>query len=386
METIDFFVALVSSFLLFCAFIVVKIFRNWKTKPTYTPSERDSGTEALDYNKLGNKAHQYERLNENNESEKIETALTDDQTEPKGQANFAIVVLTASQLTPIDDTATSEKMVLESYSTDDWTMQHKATTTIRRLLLFNEVKNDPNDPGFVYNNFDLILSLLTNGVGSLRSAVSKNALYAVDELFQHLAGLENGRFVLLNASDRTIQAAIDILVLKAVSEKRFIASTGIAAICTMLSSIPSVTVLLPLMRHSKSKNIKVCTLVAQHGYICLEKVLRGPEKNWIVENLDISSKLVLGFADLEISRSVDAIKRAQDGLCLLYSLLRREMLEKILSTSMNQAQAARVLKIVTHDGSQRVTAPKSNMKNLIAERRREMMVSRCSNVQDSVVL
>jgi len=289
-----------------------------------------------------------------------------------------VVVLMHEELTALEDTDASLELIRSGVGSEDWAAQYEATTAIRRLVQFHPQLARSS----IYAQLEPVLGLLKTGVESLRSAQNRNALYAIGELFRNLPDKD----IIAEASSPIgIDGVVDAVVLKSVNDKRFIASAGEAVIQQMVESAPCPALLLSLLRHASSKNPKVCTVIARHGCKCLRGIVDAAATEEHKSALSCGDEteaqaLISGFAELELSRSVDAKKPAQAALRLLFRTLKPEPFEAALKTALNPTSVAHVLEIVRKPAVKKGPAkPSRSLREIMAEKRREMARSTSSS-------
>lgn len=291
---------------------------------------------------------------------------------PSGDIYVADVV-EPEDLTKIDgeDEASRECERLDKLlDSEEWSEQHDAATLLRRLVTFHPEETK----SYIEPNLKKVLLFLKQSVESLRSAQSRNALYAIQACFHNL----EQRLIL---DQDTMQAVVDAVIIKSVNDKRFIASAGEAVLDEMVAAAASIAVLKSLLFHSTSKSAKVCTVVSKYATICLRNLAKTRKAKLVAKEIDSSNDvfaddelaktLVTSFADLESSRSVDAKKPAQESLRILHAVLRKERFEELAKESLSSADASQVLSIV-QKATQR-DSKKPSIKEMMAAKRREMM-------------
>jgi hypothetical protein len=312
-------------------------------------------------------------------------------------ADAGVQVLTTPELVALQDadrtaTALSARVraTLESGAAegDDWLERYETTTWLRQLVHLHPAVAAQ----VVYGGdaFFLVLSFLARGVESLRSAQSRNALFAVGEVFNRLpaerrdlsgeaaaaAESASSAAATLGAPDAVqagpvLAALVDSVVLKSANDKRFIASAGEAVLQSMVDSAPCLPLLLAILRHSSSKSSKVCSIASKYGSLCLRGLLARapPPMPPPLEDTTLTA-LVAAFAELEESRSVDAKKPAQESLRALQVSTGAERFGAAVQSSLNTSSAQNVLAIVSKSSSKE--AKPLSLKEMVAEKRREM--------------
>lgn len=333
----------------------------------------------------------------------------------------AVTVISSAELVALGSPADVETQcarVVSSLSTDDWVEQHEATTMMRRLVKHHRAEVDA---ALLGPQLRPALEFLRGGVQSLRSAQTRNALLAVQELFQDMGHSKAELLAGKSSSTSMLQEVADAVILKSVNEKRFIANAGEGAMQHMVASAPCLPVLHALLAHSASKNPKVCAVVAKHAAACLRGLLkRNPacvtgaasasaatpasatsssSSSSSADAADTgvaarasraqSSKtvvaLVKGFSQLERSRSVDAKKAALGSLRVLAKTMGPERFAETVHEALSPAEAAEALAAVAK-ASAKDGAKKPQLKALMAAKRRAMMSNQDTNKSATGIL
>ncbi|GBG24383.1 Hypothetical Protein FCC1311_006012 [Hondaea fermentalgiana] len=299
--------------------------------------------------------------------------------ENEGENTYTAEVPEPQDLTALESDAEAAEQgarLISLIESADWIDQHEATTLLRRLVTFHPRETDT----FIVPRLEQVLFFLKQGVESLRSAQSRNALYAIEACFRSL----KLRLVL---DKDTMQAVIDPVIKKSVNDKRFIAAAGESVLDEMVASAATTSVLQGLLAHSSSRSAKVCTVVSKYATRCLRNLVNAQkaqvsgtssvvvngsstsQKNPL-DSAELAQALVSSFAELESSRSVDAKKPAQASLRILYETLRKTRFEETAKAALSAADAARVLGIVQRPVQRNTKKP--SLKELMALKRREM--------------
>mmetsp|Transcript_13161 Transcript_13161/g.24396 ORF Transcript_13161/g.24396 Transcript_13161/m.24396 type:complete len:515 (-) Transcript_13161:62-1606(-) len=289
----------------------------------------------------------------------------------------SVVVHLVEELEPLEDPKAAATQMLEFAKSAEWLEQYEAVTLTRRLVNCHA----DTASGSVYDNMETILELLRSSVESLRSAQSRNALFAISEVFEHLPSPD----VLIEGAGASLNGMVDAVVLKAVNDKKFIASAGETVLQRMTETTPCIPVLLALLSHAKSKSIKVCTVISRSAARCLRGILSDSNskdkipseetlkhfKNMLLKE-DRAKEIVGAFAELELSRSVDAKKPAQDSLRKLNKILSAQEFEKVLKEVTTPSNTAHILTLVNKPAL-KAKAKAPSLRDIMAEKRRAMM-------------
>ena len=196
-----------------------------------------------------------ENLPSNNASSKGKVLKSESDIEATDKNHGNVILLQRNQLLKFDDPEmeiSNLKRFLGS-SNQSWTDQYDAVDSIRRLAL--------HDSDLLAPSFSTVIPFLQEGVSSLRSAMCRNSLFAMAELYESLSTSHTD--TLLHGLENTV----DVLLTKSVNEKKFIATAGISAIEKLAESLSSKVLLLTLLGHHDSKNPK-----ASGAFFCKHSV------------------------------------------------------------------------------------------------------------------
>jgi len=272
------------------------------------------------------------------------------------------VCLKPEELVPLEDQVLIQELAkLETYlGCTEWLEQHVGTTVIRKLLKFHPKESKEA----LIPQVSRVLQFLKTGIESLRSTQSRNAIYAMAQLFETLE-----TDIPLDIPEN--QQAIDAVLLKSVCDKQFLASASEEALEQIAAAAPSMPMLVALLLHSGSKNAKICAVVSKFSRYCLRGIINKASGSAMIA-LDKRESLVTvvqGFADLESSRSVDAKKSAQDALRLLNATLTSESFKKIAQEALAPPVAKHIIATVQKGHKKESSRP--SLKDVMAAKRRE---------------
>jgi hypothetical protein len=159
--------------------------------------------------------------------------------------------------------------------------------------------NDGSALGGCITSLDEVVRFITRVSLSLRSALSRHAVVAAGEL-------ASASMVLLNSLS-SIDGLVHSLLLRAVSDKKFIRSEAEVALRTIASISPSShTLLFSFLRHSNSKSRPLSVACAKLAHSTLQNM---PLQDILTLNLSLTATMIACFVT---SKSSDARAAASD--------------------------------------------------------------------------
>ena len=278
--------------------------------------------------------------------------IPDQQEEEKENAAAIekVVVLETAEIIPAENPTLECGSIQANIDHPNWLVQYETIDSIRRLVVHNFESLKPA--------LEIVLPFLRKGAESLRSAQSRNALLALQELFK-FAGAGNVS-VLLCGIDKTV----DVILIKSVSDKRFIAVAGVNALHQIGNSVPSIQLLSALLKHADSKSIKVLTQVGIAAAICV----RGMDVKADIPEAKLGH-IIKSVMLLESGRSVEARKHAQEVLRELNRGVGGSTFAAVASKSLSSSDCERAKKLVTKPRKP-AAEKKPSLKELMMHRRR----------------
>mmetsp|Transcript_21087 Transcript_21087/g.26922 ORF Transcript_21087/g.26922 Transcript_21087/m.26922 type:complete len:418 (+) Transcript_21087:156-1409(+) len=287
------------------------------------------------------------------------TQKKEQESEETEEESTKVVILTKAQIAQSDN-PTEECKKLElclNSGTKSWIEQYEAVDSIRRLAIHHKDILAPHLPK--------IVPFLQNGVGSLRSAMCRNTLFAVAEVYHHLANRH------ASALRVGIDKTIEVVLAKSINDKRFIATAGIAAAEEIASSVASFKTLFSFLSHSNSKSAKMLTQTAKCSVICLKHM--DPNAEIKESRLD---DVIKAAANLESGRSVDARKPAQEILRIIFKSTDEDSFRIAMNKVLAPAECAHVNKLVKQGNSKTKTSSisrKASIRELMMQKRQEAL-------------
>ncbi len=300
-------------------------------------------------------------LNEKSSQAAAVTATTKENSENKGDDRTEIIVLNKDELTVVEDVANVTVEIVRLMKSEDWLDNFDATTLVRRVVVLH---SDVAVYSFGSILGDILL-LLKNGVNSLRSAQSRNSLFAIREMFQ------------LYPEKRELavepQGLVDAVLLKSINDKRFIASAGNAVLGHMVKNAPFFSILGALLSQASSKSPKLCAVIAKHSECCLRAILSNDEAQLLKAHAgQVAEDTIKGFANLALSRSVDAKKIALSALQRLRNHVGKDRFQACLEAMLSPTDAAKLTEELGKSATKRGPTKKLSIKEMMAKKRLEM--------------
>ncbi|ETV97035.1 hypothetical protein, variant [Aphanomyces invadans] len=160
----------------------------------------------------------------------------------RGCDDKAVVVLTTSELQPLENVADEVAAMRRALQNHDWVVQYGAIETLRRAIVHH------TEATLASIDQD-VLRRLQDATLNLRSAMSKNALAALAECFEfapdELAALD-------------VAPVVESILNRAACEKKFLRDAADCALVKLATCVPTHRVLAALASVASSKNNKLC--------------------------------------------------------------------------------------------------------------------------------
>jgi hypothetical protein len=183
----------------------------------------------------------------------------------------------------------------------DWKEIDKSIWWIRCLACFDSVLLSQRPPPGIFG-------FLRCHANSLRSAIAKGALSAFEELFSHCSGMLRET---VDLEDLDLVNLLSLLVLKSVSEKKFIAD-GAKKALDALSRVSksgdlSNTIILALVDIARAtKNPRMTAVACGAALLCMESMNEGDRRAFLK-----TEEIVAGTLEIESGKSTEARPFAQ---------------------------------------------------------------------------
>lgn len=161
------------------------------------------------------------------------------------------VVLESRQIAASDDAAAESARMQKGLAADDWAQQYDAIDSARRLAIHHTAVLAPL--------LAETMPKLHVAAGSLRSAMSRNALCAIADVFEHMAAI---------FPDDCVPATIGVLLRRAAHKNKFICKAATAALEQLVVNASSGTALLALTSYARDKAPVVVCSSAVYAQMC----------------------------------------------------------------------------------------------------------------------
>ena len=224
---------------------------------------------------------------------------------------------------------------------EDWTVTNQTIIVIRSLAQFHSRLLTSYPPKG-------LLPFLLRHSNSLRSGISRNALFGFEDVFLNCSDLE-----CLN--DETVMTrVVSLLALKCSNDKKFLAEAanrGLEALIKIQRLIkPNFELLLDCAK--TTKNTKMTVIATEFACNCLMTLT--DEKLSLISDIDIEKtfKIVL---DLEAGKSVGARTFAQRIIQTLNKVFVNEMRYQLVLQQLSSLQQSRLKDILNLENKQRKT-------------------------------
>lgn len=264
-----------------------------------------------------------------------------------------VVVLQETEIAKSDDPRAEMKKVLSCLQSSDWLTQYENVDSLRRLCIHHYSVLVPKIP--------LVLPFLQNSVESLRSAQSRNALFAVSELYK-FSKLGQRSALLVNI-DRTV----DVVLTKSVNDKRFLAIAGSKALANIAKAVPCYSLFASFLRHSGNKSAKRLSQVANGAKLCLDGMKAGGD----IKETKLE-KVIKAIVQLETGRSTEARKPAQAMMVTLYNSHDKTSFRLAMKKVLSSNDYERVVRLIEKNKNKQNGKPrKASLKELMMQRRQQ---------------
>jgi hypothetical protein len=278
---------------------------------------------------------------------------------------LAVTVLATSELEPFTNPAEELTNTLAGAVSDDWLPQFRAAESTRRLCVFHSEL-------LTIDSLSVLLPFLEREAGSLRSAQARNALLAFQDFFR--AGIPT-----TVGSIEHMNGIVCALVLKAVNEKRFIATAAAGALDELVKAHPKPIVLSALLTYHVSKSPRVCAQASLSAIRCAQNM----SKESLAEcTRSHDGQALVSTASLENGRSVEARKPAQALLRRMKDALGEIEFTKLCTNALEQMDCARVMKIVMAPKKKKATQRGKSIRELMIEKNRKKAANEIANEED----
>jgi len=161
------------------------------------------------------------------------------------------IVLESRELGPSADADEELNECLDGLASANWARQYGAIDSARRLTIHHTALVAPR--------LGEIMAHLHAAAGSLRSAMSRNALCAIADVFEHLAAA---------FPDETLPGTIGVLLRRAAHKNRFICKAASSALEQVVMNAASETALLALTSYANDKAPVVVSSSAVYAQMC----------------------------------------------------------------------------------------------------------------------
>lgn len=215
----------------------------------------------------------------------------------------------------------------------------QAIVVLRRVIVHHSVLVEKDD-------IDAFVDRLTIACDNLRSVLAKNALLAFAECFQFLGKTQLEPFLFRRKS-----SMLDVLLRRAVCEKRFLRDAATYAVSHLTRYLASIPLLTCCSEYAVNKNARVCGTAAKvingsliqmttspASIVALAQQLRSPTNETAIQHL------LSALAALRSSKDSTARAEAIMSLKLLAQVMGEEsFVEKLRKALADQHTASKIL-------------------------------------------
>ena len=168
-----------------------------------------------------------------------------------------------------DPDGAMDNVVLPALRSADWAARYEAIEVVRQLVTF--------DPHAVLPHLAVVLPAVTEAVTSIRSAMARNAIFCVADMFAGLRG----------AMELDLRMTATVLLRRAAHDKGFLRDAANAALKAMVEQLATENTLAILTSFAKHRSAGVCGRAAHFADLCV-----GAMTADMVRSLDLSDVLV----------------------------------------------------------------------------------------------
>ncbi|CAM9280091.1 unnamed protein product, partial [Chrysoparadoxa australica] len=326
-------------------------------RPNSKEQQQDTGPAAAeaegDSDRVKGKSVEVKRtgtspLLKRNRTEKLELKLSKEETMMRGAPQgtiYQVDVLNSSQFTASHDAAEELGCILGSANTgistgDDeqlgWAEQYTCIDSIRRLAIFH------SDMLKKEGAIRIILGVVSDAIMNLRSSTMRNGLLCMQDLFTSLGSWMDPAWV-----EPQLGNALDAMLSRSGSDKRFIVETAVQALETAAQKGPALLVIRGMMAGIESKNPAVACKAVAITELCLGSLGVGSKADsGLPEGLELRTLLPFLSLSMLKGKLPECRSVARRGLLRSRKALGPAAFERELRQHLSAAEAENVLRTI----------------------------------------